>query len=69
MLARLTLGGIDVLQVGEGEPQELVLVQIHDKQLVGWRELDGHFCELPVKVASISAVSLEKRKKRGVSCI
>lgn len=60
--ARLTLSRIDILRVGVGEAQELVLVQIHDKQLVGGRELDGHFCELPVKVASISAVSLEKRK-------
>lgn len=68
--ARLTLSGNDILRVGVGEPQELVLVQIHDKQLVGGRELHSHFSELSVKVAGISAVSLEKkRKERGVSCI
>lgn len=65
-LARLTLSGNDILRVGVGEPQELVLVQIHDKQLVSGRELHSHFSELPVKVASISAVSLEKRKRKGV---
>lgn len=64
--ARLTLSGNDILRVGVGEPQKLVLVQIHDKQLVGGRELHSHFSELSVKVAGISAVSLEKRERKGV---
>lgn len=62
MLAQLTLSRSLVLRVGVGKAQELVLVQIHDKQLVGGRELHCHFCELPVKVAGISAVPLEEEK-------
>lgn len=67
--ACLSLRGCDIFRVGVGKAQELILVQIHDKQLVGGSELHGHFSELPVKVAGISTVSLEKQKGNSVSGI
>lgn len=45
----------DELRVVVGESLELVLVQVHDEELVRRRQLHGHLCELLVEVADVSA--------------
>jgi len=53
----------DELGVGEGEAQELVLVQVHDEQLVRGRQLHRHLGELLVKVTHVTARFLRKRER------
>lgn len=62
---------LDVLRVQEGEPGELVLVEVHHKELVGGGEVRLLGGELLVEVADVLAVALhafeEKRRPRSVS--
>lgn len=51
----------DKLGVGVGEALELVLVQVHDEELVGRRQLHRHLRELLVEVADVSARFLPQR--------
>lgn len=48
-----------VFRVGEGEAEELVLVQVHYDKFVRRRQVDGHLGELLVKVASVPTVPLQ----------
>lgn len=52
----------NVLRVGVGEALELVLVQVHDEELVRGRQLHHHLCELLVKVGDITARFLPQRE-------
>lgn len=56
----------DKLWVGVGEALELVLVQVHDEELVGWRQLDGHLCELPVEVGGVASIFLVGHEREQV---
>lgn len=47
-----------IFRVGVGEAEELVLVQVHDDELVRRRQIRGHLGELLVKVARVSAAPL-----------
>lgn len=51
----------DEFRVGVGEALKLVLVQIHDEELVRWRQLHRHLCELLVEVADVTAGFLPQR--------
>lgn len=55
----------DELRVGVGKALELVLVQIHDEEFIGWSELHCHLGELLVEVARVAAILLEIGEKRG----
>lgn len=48
-----------IFRVGVGEAKELVLVQVHDDELVRRRQIHGHLGELLVKVAGVSTVPLQ----------
>lgn len=51
----------DEFGVGVGEALKLVLVQIHDEELVCWCQLHRHLCELLVEVAHVTARFLPQR--------
>lgn len=51
----------DKFGIGVGEALELVLVQVHDEELVGRRQLHWHLCELLVEVPDILARFLPQR--------
>lgn len=53
----------DEFGVGVGEALKLVLVQIHDEELVCGRQLHHHLCELLVEVADVAARFLPQRQK------
>lgn len=53
----------DELGVGVGEALELVLVQVHDEELVRRRQLHRHLGELLVEVADVSAGFLPRQRK------
>lgn len=56
----------DEFGVGVGEALKLVLVQIHDEELVGGRQLHHHLGKLPVEVADVTARFLpQTEKERG----
>lgn len=44
----------DELWVGVGEALELILVQVHNKELVSWSQIDGHLGELLIEVTNIT---------------
>lgn len=48
-----------VLGVSVGEAQEVVLVQVHDDQLVRWSQVHWHLGEFLVKVTSVSTAPLQ----------
>lgn len=54
----------DELRVVVREALELVLVQVHDEELVCRRQLHGHLCELFVEVADVSARFLMRREEK-----
>lgn len=54
----------DELRVGVGEALKLVLVQVHDEELVCGRQLHGHLGELLVEVADVAARFLPTGKER-----
>lgn len=53
----LICGG-HVFGVGEGEAEELVLVQVHDEELVRRCQVHRHLGELSVEVTGVAAVPL-----------
>lgn len=55
----------DKLWVGVGEALKLILVQIHNEELVCGRQLDHHLGELLVKVADVTARFLPQREQEG----
>lgn len=65
----------DEFWVGVGEALKLVLVKVHDEELVCWRQLHHHLCKLLVEVADVSAcflthtrtkkIKTERRKKEN----
>lgn len=55
----------DEFRVGVREALKLVLVQIHDEELVCWRQLHRHLCELLVEVAHVTARFLPQRDGDG----
>lgn len=54
----------DEFRVGVGEALKLILVQIHNEELVCGRQLNHHLGELFVKVADITARFLPQREKK-----
>lgn len=54
----------DKFWVGVGEALKLVLVQVHDEELVRGRQLHRHLRELLVEVADIGARFLPWREER-----
>lgn len=58
-----------VFRVGEGEAEELVLVQVHYDQFVCGSQVDGHLGELLVKVARVPAVPLQVGMEGGVGML
>lgn len=54
----------DELGVGVGETLKLVLVQVHDEELVRGRQLHHHLGELLVEVAHVAARFLPRREDR-----
>lgn len=48
-----------VVGVGVGEAKEVVLVQVHDDQLVGRSQVHRHLGELLVKVTSVATAPLQ----------
>lgn len=48
-----------VFGVGVGEAEEVVLVQVHDDQLVGGSQVHWHLGELLVKVTSVTTAPLQ----------
>lgn len=54
----------DEFGVGVGEALKLVLVQIHNEELVGGCQLHRHLCELLVKVANVTARFLPHRERK-----
>lgn len=58
----------DVFGVGVGEALELVLVQVHDEQLVCGSQLHRHLGELLVKVAHVTAGFLTRERKGEDTC-
>lgn len=48
-----------VLRVSVGEAEEVVLVQVHDDQLVCWSQVHWHLGEFLVKVTSVSTAPLQ----------
>lgn len=59
VIQRVLICGCYIFRVGVGEAEEVVLVQVHDDELVRRRQIHGHLGELLVKVAGISAVPLQ----------
>lgn len=57
----------DELGVGVGEALKLVLVQVHDEELVRGRQLHGHLGELLVKVADVAARFLPPGRREKAS--
>lgn len=55
----------DIFGVGVGEALKLVLVQIHNEELVRGRQLHCHLGELLVKVADITPRFLPKKEREG----
>lgn len=53
----------DEFGVGVGEALKLVLVQIHNEELVCGRQLHHHLGELLVEVADVAARFLPQREK------
>lgn len=53
----------DELWVGVRKALELILVQIHDEELVGGRQIHSHLGELFVEIANVSAGFLNKKEK------
>ncbi len=54
----------DEFRVGVGEALKLVLVQIHNEELVRGRQLNHHFGELLVEVANVAARFLPQRERK-----
>lgn len=48
-----------IFGVGVGEAEEVVLIQVHDDELVCWRQVYGHLGELLVEVAGVPTVPLQ----------
>ena len=55
----LLICGSHIFRVGVGEAEEVVLVQVHDDELVRRRQVRRHLGELLVKVAGVPAVPLQ----------
>lgn len=53
----------DEFWVGVGEALELILVQVHDEELVRGRQLHHHLGELLVEVADVAARFLPQREE------
>lgn len=53
----------DEFGVGVGEALKLVLVQIHNEELVCGRQLHNHLGELLVEVANVTARFLPQREE------
>lgn len=53
----------DELGVGVGEALKLILVQIHDEELVCGRQLHHHLGELLVEVSNVTARFLPQREQ------
>lgn len=53
----------DEFRIGVGETLKLVLVQIHDEELVSGRQLHHHLGKLPVEVANVTARFLPQTEK------
>lgn len=49
----------DKLWIGVGKALELVLVQVHDEEFIGWSQLDGHLGKLLVEVCGVAPIFLE----------
>lgn len=54
----------DEFRVGVGEALKLVLVQVHNEELVCGRQLHRHLCELLVEVADVTARFLPHRERQ-----
>lgn len=54
----------DEFRVGVGESLKLVLVQVHDEELVCGRQLHRHLGELLVEVANVAARFLPREGER-----
>lgn len=48
-----------ILGVSVGEAEEVILVQVHDDQLVRWSQIHWHLGEFLVKVTSVSTAPLQ----------
>lgn len=48
-----------IFRVGVGEAKEVVLVQVHDDELVCWCQVHGHLGELLVEVAGVPTAPLQ----------
>lgn len=48
-----------IFRVSVGEAEEVVLVQVHDDELVCWRQVHRHLGELLVKVTGVPTVPLQ----------
>lgn len=55
----MLISGGHVFRVDVGKAEELVLVQVHDDELVCWRQVHSHLGELLVKVAGVPTVPLQ----------
>lgn len=55
----------DEFRVGVGESLKLVLVQVHDEELVCGRQLHRHLGELLVKVADVTTRFLPHGEEEG----
>ena len=55
----------DVFGVGVREALKLVLVQIHNEELVCGRQLHRHLGELLVEVADVASRFLPKKEREG----
>ena len=53
---------LHIFGVKEGESRELVLIQVHHEQLVRGRQVRLLGGKLPVEIAHVFAVALEKGK-------
>lgn len=62
--ARTSSDLYDELRVGVGEALKLVLVQVHDEELVCGRQLHRHLGELLVEVAHVAARFLSRGEER-----
>lgn len=51
-------------RVGVGEALKLILVQVHDEELVCGRQVHRHLCELLVEVCDITARFLPQRQEK-----
>lgn len=59
----------DEFWVGVGEALKLVLVKVHDEELVCWRQLHHHLCKLLVEVADVSACFLTHTRTKKINKI